>query len=200
MEESLNKVAANPKSLKYCFDFHQLMEQYDIIMVYAGEFSQTLTKTLLSFTERKFNVEKIEDTVRRKIYNIMVEMLQNISKNALDNAHVVTRNSPVFMIGENDSSYFLISSNKIGNENIPTLKSRIDEVNLLDAEGLKQLYKEVRISGTFSKVGGAGIGVIDMARKSENKLVYDFSPLNDQFSMFSLFIKISRNIDVPQEN
>jgi hypothetical protein len=193
MENSLNKVATNPKSLKYCFDFHQLMEQYEIIMVYAGEFSQALTKTLLSFTERKFNVEHIEDTVRRKIYNIMVEMLQNISKNALDNGVVVTKNSPVFMIGESEASYFLISSNKIGNENIPTLKSRIDQVNLLDSEGLKQLYKEVRISGTFSKVGGAGIGVIDMARKSENKLGYDFNPINDQYSMFTLFIQVSRN-------
>lgn len=200
MEESINKLATNQKSLKYCYEFHQLMEQYEIIMVYAGEFSQTLTKTLLSFTERKFNVEKLEDTVRRKIYNIMVEMLQNISKNALDNAHVVTRNSPVFMIGENENYYFLISSNKIGNENIPALKNRIDEVNLLDSEGLKQLYKEVRISGTFSKVGGAGIGVIDMARKSENKLVYNFTALNDQFSMFSLLIKVSRNTEVAPDN
>ncbi len=194
MDNHSNKITANPKSLKYFYDFHQLMEQSEIIMVYAGEFSQALTKTLLSFTERKFNVEKLEDNVKRKIYNIMVEMLQNISKNALDNDHVITGNSPIFMIGESSDFYFLISSNKISNQNIPALKSRIDEVNSLDSEGLKQLYKEVRINGTFSKVGGAGIGVIDMARKSENALVYEFVRLNDEFSMYSLLIRVSRHV------
>ncbi len=194
MDNQTNKITANPKSLKYFYDFHKLMEQSEIIMVYAGEFSQALTKTLLSFTERKFNVEKLEDNVKRKIYNIMVEMLQNISKNALDNDHAITGNSPIFMIGESSDFYFLISSNKISNLNIPALKNRIDEVNSLDSEGLKQLYKEVRINGSFSKVGGAGIGVIDMARKSENALVYEFVRLNDEFSMYSLLIRVSRNV------
>jgi len=193
MDNQANKVTASPKSLNNFYHFHQLMEENEIIMVYAGEFSQALTKTLLAFTERKFNVEQLEDNVKRKIYNIMVEMLQNISKNALDNDQIITGNSPIFMIGESTDFYFLISSNKIGNENIPMLKNRIDEVNALDSEGLKQLYKQVRINGTFSKVGGAGIGVIDMARKSENTLVYEFTRLDDQYSMYSLLIKVSRN-------
>lgn len=193
MEKSFNNTSTYHKSFKYCFDFYQLMEQYEIVLVYAGEFSQTLIKTLLSLTERKFNGENLENNIRRKIYNIMVEMLQNVSKNALDNGVVLTSYSPVFMIGESESGYFLISSNKINNEKIPGLKSRLDQVNSLDREGLKELYKVTRMNSTFSKIGGAGIGVIDMARKSETQLIYDFTALNEQFSMFSLYILVSRN-------
>lgn len=161
-------------------------------MVYGGEFSQALIKTLLAFTERKFNEEQMEDTIKRKIFNIMVEMLQNISKNALDNEQELNEYSPVFMMGETGKYHFLVSSNKIGNASIPLLKGRLDQVNSLDGEGLKKLYKEVRMSGTFSNVGGAGIGVIDMARKSENKLEYEFVPIDDQSSMFSLMIRVSK--------
>jgi hypothetical protein len=97
------------------------------------------------------------------------------------------------MIGETDSAYNLISSNMILNSNIQFLRNRIDEVNGLDAEGLKELYKQVRLKSTFSNVGGAGIGIIDMARKSENKLTYSFDETDSNCSMYSLLIKVLKN-------
>ena len=127
----------------------------------------------------------------RKIFNIMVEMLQNISKNAADNDSSACE-APLFMIGESEGDYLLITSNKIMNEKIPPLKARLDEVNSLDADGLKKLYKEVRLSGSFSRVGGAGIGIIDMARKSGKELAYDFKDIDGENSFFSLVTSITR--------
>jgi len=192
MESNVKNITASPTSLSNYFVFTQLLQRNEVSMVYGGEFSQDLIKTLLAFTERKFNDEHLEDNIRRKIFNIMVEMLQNISKNALDNEQELCEYSPVFMMGETEDYHFLVSSNKIANESIPNLKARIDQVNELDSEGLKKLYKEVRIGGTFSNVGGAGIGVIDMARKSENKLDYEFTSIDDKHSMFALLIKVNK--------
>jgi hypothetical protein len=195
MEDISKHFETNQKSLKNFFDFFHLMQNNEIILIYSGEFSQDLTKTLLAFTERKLSTEKLEDQVRKKIFNIMVEMLQNISKNAIDNNPVQTIDSPVFMIGESEQNYLLLSSNKILNANIKPLQNRLDEVNSLDSEGLKNLYKQVRLSSTFSKIGGAGIGIIDIARKSENKLSYSFSEINSTDSMYSLLIKVSKTIN-----
>jgi hypothetical protein len=195
MNETAHSITTSPRPLGHLSDLNQMMKRNEIIMVYAGEFSQALTKTLLSFTERRFTVEKIEDTVKRKIFNIMVELLQNVSKNALDNDVEFSLGSPVFMIGEGSDSYFLISSNKIKEDDMSKIKARIDEINSLDSEGLKKLYKQVRISGTFSELGGAGIGFIDMARKSENKIEYNFSPFSEGFVMFSLCLQISKQLE-----
>jgi hypothetical protein len=194
MEDISKHFETNEKSLTSFFDFFQLMQNNEIILIYSGEFSQDLTKTLLAFTERKLSSENLEDLVRKKIFNIMVEMLQNISKNAIENNATQTIYSPVFMIGESDQNYLLLSSNKMLNENIPSLKNRLDEVNSLDSEGLKGLYKQVRLSSTFSNIGGAGIGIIDMARKSEKKLSYNFTPINNTDSLYSLLIKVSKTI------
>ena len=38
----------------------------------------------------------------------------------------------------------------------------------------------------FSKKGGAGLGLIEMAKKTGNKLDYDFITLDDEFSYFIL--------------
>ena len=182
------------KTLSQIYSFHSIMEENDIMLVYCGEFSQDLNKTLLSFTERKFKADNVEDNTRRKIFNIMVEVLQNISKNKVEKADSTLIADSVFILGANAESYILISSNMIRNDKISPLKSRIDQVNSLDKEGLKQLYKEVRLNSSFSEKAGAGIGIIDIARKSENKLEYLFENLDDEYSVFSLMIKISKQI------
>jgi len=192
MEKSLINSISAQKPLSKILNFHKIMDEKDIMLVYCGEFSQELNKTLLSFTERKFKAENVEDNTRRKVFNIMVEILQNISKNKIESAEKITEVDAVFMIGNNNDDYILISSNMIGNSKIPLLKSRIDEVNLLDKDGLKQLYQKARLNNSRSESAGAGIGMIDIARKSENKLEYSFEELNNEYSIFSLLVRISK--------
>jgi hypothetical protein len=192
MEKSPIKSNSDQRPLSKIFNFHKIMEEKDIMLIYCGEFSQELNKTLLSFTERKFKAENVEDNTRRKVFNIMVEILQNISKNKIDSKENFPEVDAVFMIGNNNDDYILISSNMIGNSKIPLLKSRIDEVNLLDKEGLKQLYQKARLNTALSESAGAGIGMIDIARKSENKLEYSFEELNNEYSIFSLLVRISK--------
>ena len=73
------------------------------------------------------------------------------------------------------------------------MKSRIDQVNSLDLVGLKTLYKEVLNNDERSDRGGGGLGIIDIARNSKQKLVYDFIEVDDSYSFFSLYIKIPQN-------
>jgi hypothetical protein len=191
MMENMNNITSNQVSLSHIYSLHNQMDEKNIILSYCGEFSQDLNKTLLSFTERKFKADNVEDNTRRKIFNIMVEMLQNISKNKIENAPESPDFLPLFMLGTVENSYILITSNLILNEKIQPLRDRIDQVNSLDKEGLKQLYKDVRLSGSFSEASGAGIGIIDIARKSENVLKYSFDEIDSKFSMFSLLITVS---------
>jgi hypothetical protein len=190
--DAINNVTTNQTSLTHIFNFHRLMDKKNIMLVYCGEFSQDLNKTLLSFTERKFKAENVEDNTRRKIFNIMVELLQNISKNKIENIEGYDDVSPIFMLGTKDEDWLLISSNMIRNDKIQPLKERMDQVNSLDKEGLKQLYKDVRLNTSFSESSGAGIGIIDIARKSENKLTYRFDELDTRYSVFSLLVRVSK--------
>lgn len=72
------------------------------------------------------------------------------------------------------------------------LKKRLDDINLLSKEELKEYYKAVLNNGEMSLKGGGGLGMIDIARKTGEKLNFNFAPVDDKFSFFSLNIKISQ--------
>jgi hypothetical protein len=130
----------------------------------------------------------------------MVECLQNISKHADDDTQTASDSledglakTGIFLIGNDQNQYFITSGNGIANENIPALKSLIDNINSLNQDELKQLHKEKMRETAISAKGGAGLGFIDIARKTGNPLEYHFEPIDENTSFFLLKTIISRN-------
>ncbi len=176
--------------MKYIFDLHKTMLENDLILVYEGEFTQEITKSVLAMAERNMDSSGEESAVKRKVFNVMVECLQNIVKHA-DN--ISDNHSAVFMIGKQEDKYVIISGNPILNENIDGLKKKLENINELDKDGLKELYKSIIKSTEISDKGGAGLGFVDMARKSGNKLGFEFTDLGDgKNSFFCLRTSIDR--------
>ncbi len=178
------------------YDLHLLMRNNEIVLAYSGEFTQEITKSVLSMTEKNLESVGEEGNIKRKVFKVMVECLQNIVKHSEENKEKFEERKigdAVFLIGKEDNCYNLITGNYIQTENIETVKEKLEQVNGLDKDGLKQLYKDVIKNGQISDKGGAGLGFIDMARKSENKLEYSFMDENNGFSFFVLQTKINRN-------
>ena len=63
----------------------------------------------------------------------------------------------------------------------------------MSAPELKELRKETMIKGTISKEGGAGLGLIDMAKRTGNQLLYNIEKINEEHSFFILTTTISGN-------
>ncbi|MGD1893691.1 MAG: SiaB family protein kinase [Cyclobacteriaceae bacterium] len=180
--------------MKYVYDLHKSMRNENLILVYEGEFTQEITKSVLAMAERNMDSMGEESTVKRKVFNVMVECLQNIVKHGegykVENEYDY---NAVFMIGKKGDEYIIASGNPLENNDIAGLRERLDKVNSLDKDGLKQLYKEIIKNTTISDKGGAGLGFVDMARKSGSKLEYDFVEMEGGKSFFSLKTTIGRN-------
>ncbi len=181
------------ESIKSVFDFYDIMDRNNLIMVYEGYFNQEITKSVLAMTERNFDSEGVDASVKKKIFNVMVEALQNICKHQDAAKDADGETSSIFMIGYDEVNfiYTVISGNLINNDRIPGLKKKIDDINVLDKDGLKDLYKKARLASTISNVGGAGLGFIDMARKSGRKLEYSFDFVTPEVSFYTLAVRIS---------
>lgn len=171
------------------------MVKQKLILVYEGEFTQEITKSVLSMAERNLESLGEEESIKRKVFNVMVECLQNICKHADEAKTTITKDDDgaIFMIGSDAVNYFVMSGNYIKNENVDYLKEKLEQINSLDKDGLKQLYKEILSSTSLSEKGGAGLGFVDIARKSGNKLNFHFEPTSPGFSFFCLKTVISRN-------
>jgi len=183
--------AGNNSQLKYIYKLHHEMLSRDILLVYEGEFSQEMTKSLLEIAEVSMNIFGERTSLKRKVFNIMVECLQNISLHADEDEGT---KSCIFIIGRDDGSYSIASGNFIKQNKIDPLKSILDQINDLDEAGLKVLYKELLSKAKGTKKLPPGLGLIDIARKSGQKLETSFDRVNDQLSYFSLQTKKAKRM------
>jgi hypothetical protein len=179
--------------MKFVYDLHKTMVERSLILVYEGEFTQEITKSVLAMAERNLDSMGEDSSIKRKVFNIMVECLQNIVKHAEDTTGVRDlKSSSIFMIGREADDYLIVSGNPIRANRIDMLRTKLEEINSLDKDGLKNLYKEIIKNGDLSQKGGAGLGFVDMARKSGQKLEFDFAHIADDVHFFSLCTTISR--------
>jgi hypothetical protein len=176
--------------MKYIYDLHQSLSGHHLILAYEGEFTQEITKSILAMVERNMDSTGEDSSIKRKVFNVMVESLQNIVKHADNNQEA--SHSAVFMVGKQKEKYTIISGNPMNNETIPIVQDKIDAVNKLDKDGLKAYYKEIIKNTKISEKGGAGLGFVDMARKSGQKLEVDFQDLGTGQSFFALKASIER--------
>ncbi|SDJ96583.1 hypothetical protein SAMN05421823_101540 [Catalinimonas alkaloidigena] len=178
--------------MRYIFDLHRTMVAKSLILAYEGEFTQEITKSVLSMAERNLDSLGEESNIKRKVFNVMVECLQNIAKHSDEFPETTLRNSAIFMIGKEEGDYIISTGNPIQKDKVDFLRSKLDEINSLDKDGLKALYKEIIKNGELSDKGGAGLGFVDMARKSGNKLEFGFEPIDSHTDFFMLQTRISR--------
>lgn len=171
------------------YELFSIMTENEVILIYQGMFDQQMIKTVTNMTESKLDKEQVAESIRKKVFNIMIEALQNICKHQF--AEGAPNQNPFMVISRNDEFYNIITGNVVHDSKKEILQNKIDQVNALDKEGLKELYKQVRLNSTISDVGGAGLGFIDMARKSENKLEYRFYSVNPEHSFFVMHSKVS---------
>ena len=186
----MNEQAINKEKLGFVYKLFKAMQKNNLNYIYRGAFSSNITDNILSLAET--NLVKKDDPrmLRRKVYNVMVEGLQNITKHQANLNVDNKKNYGVFVLKKEHDKYFITTGNLIKNSEIDNLSKQIDQVNSLDKEGLTAYHREVLLHGKISDKGGAGLGLIDMARKSGNKLLYAFENLDQQYSYFYLHTEI----------
>lgn len=182
--------------LKFVYDFYTGMKEYEITMVYEGDINHQLIKTFSAVTESKLSREAESESVQKKVYHVMIECLQNITKHAETSTKEGSEDihRGILMIGVNNSEYQVITGNLINNSKVQQLQKTIENINALEREELNELYKKQLKEGRISQKGGAGLGFIDIKRKTGKNLEFEFLPLNDKTSFFLFTSVIPRNL------
>ncbi|MCU0359802.1 MAG: SiaB family protein kinase [Bacteroidia bacterium] len=176
------------------YDIYDKMERNNILLSFKGEITSELLTSILQIMENKMDNLQEEPKMKKKVYNVLVECLQNLYHHmdeVAEKEENEKNSSAIFTIGKSGEKYNIITGNYILNENIGGLKKRLDEVNSLNKEELKEYYKKVLNNGEMSLKGGGGLGMIDIARKTGEKLEYNFLEIDNKVSFFTLNIKVS---------
>ena len=172
------------------------MEHNDIMLSFKGDITSELLSSMLQIMETKLENLDEQPKVRKKVYNVLVECLQTLSHHRdemrADMSGDEAKKQAIFMISKNTVEYNIMTGNFVRSDKVGSLQARIDKINAMDKDELKQYYQDVLSLEGFSEKGGGGLGFIDIARKSGQKLNYEFLKIEENFSFFSLYIKISQ--------
>ncbi len=181
--------------LEFVYSFYKSMKENKVQLVYEGEITHQITKAFTSLTETNMQLDEESHATQKKVFHVMVECLQNVGKHAdcLDSKDGVKDGRGIFLLSKNDEEYSITTGNVLVKSKVAEMTEALDQINSLDKDGLKQLYKQQIKEGRLSHKGGAGLGFIDIAKKTGSKLYYSFLSINDEFSFFVLTSKISRN-------
>lgn len=177
-------------------DFYDKMDRNNILLSFKGDITAELLTSILQIIESKMDNMQEEPKLRKKVYIVLVELLQNLYHHmddpSLDTTDSEVSRTAIFMIGKENNHYNVITGNYIKNDRVGGLKKKMDDINLLQPEELKEHYKRVLNNGQMSDKGGGGLGMIDIARRTGKPLFYEFIPINNNFSFFTLNIVIEQ--------
>jgi len=175
--------------------YNYIQSEGDVIIAYKGCISGNVISKTLQEVEYIFEKEMHEKPkLAKKTYNVLVEALQNLfhhiemPSDFIENTENVNKFAIFVFSKLNNFAYKLTTGNFIKAEKKQFLKDRIDQINYLTPDELKDLYKKVLNNDEFSSKGGGGLGMIDIAKKTGNKLNYKFESYNKDFQFFILEI------------
>ena len=158
-----------------------------------GHFSSSITDNILFLTEG--NLLSLDTPkIAKKVYYLMVEGLQNITRHQDKTQDGGDYEGGLFIINRHEEAYSITYGNWVATEIKDMLVDRLATISNKEQAELKEYYIEILNNSGFSSKGGAGLGLVDMARKSSGKLSYKFVPVNDgYFYYFNLCIAIDKD-------
>ena len=176
-------------------EYYEKLKNGDVVMSYKGTITTEVINSTLELIESKLDVGEEGGKIKKKIYNVLVESLQNLYHHGddlpEDMRSVMEPKFGVMAISKHGTGYKITTGNFINSSKIKFLKDKIDKINSLSEEELKDMYKFILNHQKLSAKGGGGLGLVDIARKTGNKLEYNFLNYNNEYYFFNLNIFIT---------
>ncbi|MDX1961263.1 MAG: SiaB family protein kinase [Leptospiraceae bacterium] len=172
---------------------YQDTKESKVIFSFKGRFSQEILTELGSMIRTSLQAEsKI-----KKIFGVFVELSQNILYYSEERDVGPTGDDGgvgIVLFKEIGEGYILGSGNLVKTERAKTIQEKISHVNSLDKDKLREFYQKQLRQDRPEDSKGAGVGLIDIARKSDGQLGFHISEVDSIFSFMTITVSFKKDI------
>jgi hypothetical protein len=177
-------------------NFIENIEEEQTLLSYKGQISSEVVKKFLADTEDLVISNEEEKRLRKKVYNVVVEAVQNL----FHHTEIITNNDVgdefqnkygIIKLNKHEEGYKIITANFVNEDIKRLLSEKIDKIKNLTKEELKEMYKFVLNHQKLSDKGGGGLGLLDIAKKTNSKIDYSFVHYKKNWFLYMLIIYIS---------
>ena len=128
---------------------------------------------------------------------LMAESFQNIVRHG--DGDLGDKMTSLFGIRGIDPFLHIFSSNLVTEDAKSFLEEKLSIINTLNKDQIKEYYMKAFKEGSFSQKGGAGLGLIEMAKKSQRPIQTDFKKIDKGVFAFSMQIDLIVDYDTDPE-
>ncbi len=160
-----------------------------IIFSFSGEVSQLILTSIVEELGNKMEMLNVKTSIIQNIFSIFIEQIQNIMKYSPNiKQESLFSNISISVIGFDNKKlkYYVSSGNIINKIDKEKVENKISKLNSMDKQELKDYYKELRKSGLHKHEKGAGLGLIEMARKASEPIEFAIDEIDELFSFFTI--------------
>lgn len=178
------------------YRLYRLFLEQNIHWVFCGKFTSEKTDLIIRFFENFLNQEDIVQKIQKRAFYIFVEGIQNVHRHQLTPEHLSFLQMGFLTFQQENSHIAFTMGNVIPVNQESVIATKLDELNKMSREELNNYYKKVLKNDVLSDKGGAGLGLIEIARKSKNLLNYKFVPIDENISFFYLKMAVSEKENI----
>lgn len=167
-------------------------EKQGTFFEYSGPVNPEILNMLLGKLKINNEFEILNKTTAKKVYAIVSECLDNISRYSIKESKEDDIREPYISICKQSDQIIIKTGNPVAADRAGKLLERLKQVNELDDDTLKKFHDERISEDAGPEEGGVGLGFILMSVKSGNRIHYDINRIDDICSYFDLQITINK--------
>jgi len=176
-------------------EFYNMTKKCNLDIIYSGALWADGIEGIGEVLRKRLTFEEMSLSASQAVFSVFVEQMNNMLMYSVEKQPVANHPAGVpkgvFLLGSKDGIYTAQSGNVMKNENVAWIKNRIDYLNTLDKPGLRKYYKEqIRAENPHPESKGAGIGLIEIAKRANAPIEYEFTPYGDGLTFFTMCVTI----------
>lgn len=149
---------------------------------YNGPLSEKQSEVLLGWSEQVLEANQWPLQQHKRAMRCIIELLQNLSKHA---------GNGFYECRWDDEGAFLIRSvNVVSRSEQNTIELALQQANEPSLEALRDSRLDKLADGERTKLGGAGLGFMDLRACSNDQVHSEFIPCGNEQSDFVLTVRI----------
>ena len=175
------------------FDLENLVSDLDIrgaVLYFKGNVDSEVINKALDLVEGKLLTTRETPRLRKKVYNVLVESLQNLYHHADNIPRGYHASRPdrfgLVVLEKLAKGYRITTCNFVAAVRVKELEEKLTRINRSTPEEIKELYKDILNHQEITEKGLGGLGLLDIARKTGHRIDFRFKRYDDLNTAFRL--------------
>jgi hypothetical protein len=179
-------------------EFRSQLRQSGIIFAYCGYVTEQVLSGVGNALKQKLIIDDTDTKTVRSVFAVFVEQMQNIIHYSAEKGGISGNDSGpslelrygIVTISRVSDSFVVRAGNLVEKTDVDPLRAKLEHIRTADKDALKAMYKETLKSEPEEGSKGAGVGFLEIARRSSRPIVFDFIEVDDRFAFFALEAEI----------